>query len=316
MRAKEGIRESVHLNPTEESLLIANVLEECDAKGLLLDRSVTSDIRVANRSTADSTIHKAEKGTLKPVVLVESGQLVAHPVKTVVFGTFAGASTHEVDDFVSVLNLVKGFLNDSSPVLWVLVVILNRVRAIPKLAVKGKVLAKVVHPASATTLSNKILLDDVFEPCPSLGVSEVDHGKPDTETVDQKGIPILISNEVAVLATFAELILSDSFNLARVLNVGVDVDEGANAVLGPVTDHVVPVVVIVQFELPVPDESRTFLVCVLTNPVLHPDADHRQLELLHQSILLIDELLTTDDTDDGTLHGPLRQGFHCAHSLA
>lgn len=206
--------------------------------------------------------------------MVEGGQLVSHPVKTGVFGASACTSAHEVDNFVSAIDLRESLIYDSCPVLRILVVILNRVRAIPKLAVKGQVLAEVVHPASTATLLHQVLLDDVFEPSPSLRVSEVDHGEPDAETVDQKCVTVLIFNKVAVFASFGKLILSDALDLARVLNVGVDVDEGAHAVLSPVTDHVVPVVVPVLFELPIPNQSRALLVSVLTDPVLHPNSNH------------------------------------------
>ena len=266
--------------------------------------------------TADASIHKAEKSALKAIVVIEGGQLVSHPVETGVFGASACTSAHKVDDFVSTVDLRDSLHCELCPVLRILVVILNRVRAIPKLGVKGQVLAEVVHPASTATLLDQVLLDDVFEPSPSLWVSEVDHGEPDAETVDQKGVTVLIFNKVAVFASLGELILSDALDLARVLNVGVDVDEGAHAVLSPVTDHVVPVVVPVLLELPVPNESRALLVRVLTDPVLHPNADHGQLKLLHLGILLVDEFLSANDADNSALQGPLRKGRHGAYGLA
>ena len=54
---------------------------------------------------------------------------------------------------------------------------------------------------------------------------------------------------------------------------------------------------------------------MLANPVLHPDADHRQLELFHQSVFLIDKLLAANDSNYGTFESPLGKGAHCTHGL-
>ena len=54
---------------------------------------------------------------------------------------------------------------------------------------------------------------------------------------------------------------------------------------------------------------------MLADPVLHPDANHRQLELFHHGVFLVDELLAANDSNHGAFESPLGKGAHCAHSL-
>ena len=135
---------------------------------------------------------------------------------------------------------------------------------------------------------------------PGLRVGKVNHGESDAQTIDEVGISVLVLDEVAIVAALFELILSDAFYTRRVLDVRVDVDEWLDAVFGPLRYHIVPVVVPIPVKLPVPDQSGSFWVSVLANPILHPDANHWQLLPLHQCVLLINEFLSTDDTDYST----------------
>ena len=133
--------------------------------------------------------------------------------------------------------------------------------------------------------------------------------------MDEVRLIVLSLNEVAFLDTLCELVLTDSFNLTYILNVRVDVDEGPNSIHFPIGNHAIPVIVVVTFQLPVPDQARALRVRVLANPVLHPNAAHGQSTGLHHRVLFIDKLLTTDDSNDSALESPLGQGPHRADSL-
>lgn len=133
-----------------------------------------------------------------------------------------------------------------------------------------------MHPAASFALSDKVFLDDRFHPVPGIRVGEVDHCKSNRQTIDKINLSFLILDEVAFVTAFRELILSDTFNLTCVLDVGVDVDEGFDTIDGPVADHPVPFRIPVLFKLPVPDKTSALRVGVLANPILHPDADHGQ----------------------------------------
>lgn len=133
--------------------------------------------------------------------------------------------------------------------------------------------------------------------------------------MDEVGITGLVLDEVAILDALRELVLTNTLDHARVLDVRVDVDEGLHTVHGPIGDHAVPVIIVIALQLPVPDQTSAFRIGVLANPVLHPDTGHRKLIILHESVFLIDEFLTTHNADDGTLEGPLGQGSHRADRL-
>ncbi len=133
-----------------------------------------------------------------------------------------------------------------------------------------------MHPATSLALSDKVFLDDRFHPVPGIWVSKVNHCESNRQTIDQVHFSVFILDKVAFVAAFCELILSDAFDLTGVLDVRVDVDEGFDAIDGPVTDHSVPFRIPVLFKLPVPDKTSALGVGVLANPILHPDADHGQ----------------------------------------
>lgn len=133
-----------------------------------------------------------------------------------------------------------------------------------------------MHPTTSLALGDKVVLDDRFHPVPGIWVGEVNHCESNRQTIDQVYFSIFILDEVALFTAFSKLILSDTFNLTRILDVRVDVDEGFDAIDGPVTDHSVPFRIPVLFELPVPDKTSALGVGVLANPILHPDADHGQ----------------------------------------
>jgi hypothetical protein len=54
---------------------------------------------------------------------------------------------------------------------------------------------------------------------------------------------------------------------------------------------------------------------MLTNPVLHPYTDHRQAKRLHLLILLLNVLLSIDDTDHSPLLDPRGKWSHRADVL-
>lgn len=247
VRPLNWIRERVHFNPPLQGLLVARVLKERDSKLFLKDRSVASDVRVADRGSRHATVHQANERAVKTVEAVQRRQLITHPVKTRVLGASSRAGPHEVHNLVSTLDLIECFFDYSGPVLGVLVVILHWVRAVEELDVEWQVLAKVVHPAGASTFLHQVFLDDRLGPVPSVRVGEVNHSELNTKAMDESHITVLIFDEVPVLFTNCELILSDSLDLACVLDVGVDVDEGSDPVYSPLVNHVVPVVVPVLF---------------------------------------------------------------------
>ena len=148
------------------------------------------------------------------------------------------------------------------------------VRSIEVDCVEGGVLAKVVHPTGGTTLDNQVVLNDVLHPRPGIWVGEINHGKVNAETGDNVVFTRLIFDEVAIFGTFLELILSDAFDTVDILDVGVDVNEGLDTVQSPVRHHAVPVGILVLTKLPVPDQSSALRVLFLTDPILHPDANH------------------------------------------
>ena len=172
-----------------------------------------------------------------------------------------------------------------------------------------------MHPAATTSLLYQVVLDDFSHPFPGFRICKVNHGEFDAQTRDDVRISVLVLDEVAIVAALFELILSDAFYTRRVLDVRVDVDEWLDAVFGPLRYHIVPVVVPFLIKLPVPDQSCSFWISVLTNPILHPDADHWQLLLLHHGVLLINEVLSTDDADDSTFQDELWQSLHRSDRL-
>ena len=82
-----------------------------------------------------------------------------------------------------------------------------------------------MHPATSSSFKNKVCLNDILHPVPSVGVGEVDHGERDADALQDVGLAIFVFDEISIVTALFELILSDSFNLASVLNVRVDVDE-------------------------------------------------------------------------------------------
>ena len=82
---------------------------------------------MTNGHATDTTVHLSDEGRLQAIQLVESGELISHPVEASVLGANTSASSHEVDDLVSIIDLIKGFFDDSSPVLGVPVVVFHRV---------------------------------------------------------------------------------------------------------------------------------------------------------------------------------------------
>ena len=134
-----------------------------------------------------------------------------------------------------------------------------------------------MHPSGTSSLSDHVVLDDRLHPVPGIWVGEINHGEADTQTVDEIDLTILILDKVAVFAALRELVLSDVGNLAGILDIRIDIDERSDTILGPVVNHVIPIVVPIGLELPVPDQTSAFRVCEFANPVLHPDADHGQL---------------------------------------
>lgn len=146
-------------------------------------------------------------------------------------------------------------------------------------------------------------------------IGKVNHGEFDAQTRDDVRISVLVFDEVAIVAALFELILSDAFYTRRVLDVRVDVDKWLDTVFGPLRYHIVPVVVPFLIKLPVPDQSGSFWVSVLANPILHPDANHWQLLLLHHGVLLVNKVLSTDDADDCTFQDELWQSLHRSDRL-
>ena len=184
--------------------------------------------------------------------------------------------------------------------------ILNWVRSIEKNGIEGQILAEIMHPATTASFNNQIVLDDLLHPIPGVRVREVYHGKPDAETADEVWITVLVLDKVAIITALFELILSDALDFARILDVWVDVNEGFDTVHGPASNHVVPVIVPVLLQLPVPDEACALRVSMLTNPVLHPNTDHGQLKIFHHRVLLVHKLLPANNANDGTLERPFR----------
>lgn len=84
-----------------------------------------------------------------------------------------------------------------------------------------------------------------------------------------------VFNEVIIGNTDRVLILTNiNTEIAKISDVRVNVEEWFDAILGPSITHVVPVVVPLSIELPVPEKSDTFGELMLPNPVLHPHTDH------------------------------------------
>ncbi len=83
---------------------------------------------MTHRGSTEATIHLGNEGTLQAIHLVESGQLVSHPVETGVFATRAGACSHKVDNFIRA-NFIQSFFDNGRPIGWVLVVVQNWVDA-------------------------------------------------------------------------------------------------------------------------------------------------------------------------------------------
>ena len=90
-----------------------------------------------------------------------------------------------------------------------------------------------MHPASTSSLEYQVVFNDGLHPIPSVRVCEIDHGKFDAQTIDKVWITVLVLDEVAIITAFLELILSNAFNITRILNIRVDIDEGFDAVHGP-----------------------------------------------------------------------------------
>ena len=134
-----------------------------------------------------------------------------------------------------------------------------------------------MHPTTSSSFKHKVLLNDILHPIPSVWVGEVDHSERDADTLQDVRLAVFVLDEISIVTALFELILSDTFNLASVLNVGVDVDERLYSIKRPLGYHIVPIIVPVFIELPVPDKPCTFIISVLTNPILHPDSDHRKL---------------------------------------
>ena len=82
-----------------------------------------------------------------------------------------------------------------------------------------------MHPASSSSFKHKVVLNDILHPVPGIGVGEVDHSERDADALQDVRLAVFVLDEISIVTALFELILSDSFNLASVLYVGIDVDE-------------------------------------------------------------------------------------------
>jgi hypothetical protein len=167
-----------------------------------------------------------------------------------------------------------------------------------------------MHPSSSTALSHQVVLDNTFSPIPGTRVGEVDHAKFNGNAVNQVSLVSRVLDEVPIGVSFSKLVLSDALSASKVRNVGVDVDERTHSIISPFIYHSVPLRVVISVQLPVPKQPHSFRELLLTNPILHPQPDHRKAFRFHVSVFFIDKLLASDDSDDTTLGQPLRKGLH------
>jgi len=181
-------------------------------------------------------------------------------------------------------------------------------------SIERHVLSEVVHPSSSSTFLNQVVLDNLLSPVPGCGVREVNHAELDGDTINEVSLVSGILDEVAIGVTLRELVLSNTFSASQIGDVRVDVNEGTNSILGPVVNHAVPLRVLLSVKLPVPEQSHSLLELLLTDPVLHPQANHGQAKRLHERVFLIYELLPSHNSNDATLSQPLWKWLHEAHS--
>ena len=87
-----------------------------------------------------------------------------------------------------------------------------------------------------------------------------------------------VLDKIAIRITDFKLVLPDASvrNPGEISDVGIQVNNGLDSIFGPVIHHTVPLRILVPVQLPVPEKSLSFVVLVLSNPVLHPDSNHGQ----------------------------------------
>ena len=81
VRSLHWVRESVHLDPALQSLFTPRVLHESDSELFLNNRRVAANIRMSNGSSAHTSVHEADERRLQAIVVIQSRQLVSHPVE-------------------------------------------------------------------------------------------------------------------------------------------------------------------------------------------------------------------------------------------
>lgn len=163
-----------------------------------------------------------------------------------------------------------------------------------------------MHPSSSTTFNHQIVLNNTFSPIPGTRVSKIDHAKFDGNTVNQVSLVSRVFDEVPIGVSLSKLVLSDALSASQVRNVGVDVNERSHSIISPFIYHSVPLRVVISVQLPIPKQPHSFREFLLTNPILHPQPDHRKTFRFHESVFFIDKLLASNDSDDTTLGQPFR----------
>ena len=160
VRSQHWVRESVHLDPALQSLFTPRVLHESDSELFLNNRRVAANIRMSNSGSAHTSVHEADERRLQAIIVIQSRQLISHPVQASVLRALASSSTHEEDNVFTVINHSEGLRDYLRPVLRVLVVILDWVRSVIQDCIERQVLAEVVHPATPTSFVYQVVLDD------------------------------------------------------------------------------------------------------------------------------------------------------------
>jgi hypothetical protein len=127
----------------------------------------------------------------------------------------------------------------------------------------------------------------LLDPVARLRVPKVNQGERDADALDGVRLTVLPRQKVASLRCDLELVV-----LLVVCHVWrdhrVQVDERSHTILCPSLHSLLPVWVLLAIELPVPLEANTLLVLFRADPILHPDARHRNGVVLKISIPLID----------------------------
>jgi len=135
----------------------------------------------------------------------------------------------------------------------------------------------------------------------------------------------LILDKVTLVSSFSKVVISNFkiliFGCVQVSNKRINVSKRFNTIFSPTINHTIPVRVMLQINLPIPNKSSSFNIVMLTSPILHPDACHRKSKIFHLLVFFFDKSLSSstfamlNNTNNSTLLDPRRQWLHHTSDL-